>query len=148
MSDIVISRLFTELEVVGLKPRGVTGTSIDFHEPPDKGLLDLVLRLHIPKDDVENPYEEDSLITYLSTDLTLHAVDLMDRLGPESDSWRSYLKIQTDLIRDRRKSEYAHPTRGSDNLRDQYLADECTKEEWISARNEVKSRYAWPGDYR
>ena len=148
MSDIAIGRLIREMEAVGLKPKGVNGTIIEYHEEPDKALVDLITRLHIPKDDVVDPYVEDSIRTYLSTDLTLHAKDLMSKLGPESDEWRAYLKIQTDLIKERRRSEYAHPERGSDSLRDQYLADECTKEEWLEARALIKERYAWPGDYR
>jgi hypothetical protein len=148
MGDVAIGRLFREMEAVGLKPKGIQGNSFDFHEEPDRALLDLVTRLHIPKDDVVNQYEEDSIITYLSTNLTMHASSLMSLLGPDSDEWKAYLKIQTDLIKERRRQEYGHPERGSDSLRDQYLADECTKEEWLVARDLVKEKYPWPGDYR
>lgn len=143
-----VSRLIREFEALGVPVKAVEGGSIIFFENPDFTFRVMVEDAHVPDDVVENPYEEDPLITYLSTDLEARASNIMDQVGSGSAEWLAYLKLQTDLIKTRRREAYAHPETGSDGLRDQYLAGECTKEEWLITRSGIKNSYAWPGGYR
>lgn len=145
-----LSRLVEECKAVGLDALGIdSNNQLVFGDEPDAELLGLVEAAHIPRDAVgdTDPYFNPDYITYISTDLEsyLPAQALKDRVSAEQ--WEAYRSLQTDLIRNLRSSAYSHPD-GSDGLRDQYLADELSKEEWLAKRQEVKDRYPWPGDYR
>lgn len=147
MSDL--TRLLNEYLVVGIKVLGINGAEFIFDGEPNHNLIDLVNRAHI-EDDFEPKYGEVSYLTYLTTDLENYppTIRLREFLGSESLEWKGYLTLQTNMIRDLRKSAFAHPTTGSDGLRDQYLADELTKEDWLLVRQQIKDRFPWPGNYR
>ena len=159
-SGVTASRLVEECKAVGVDAIGV-----DQYErvvfspkqegedysliPNDQNIYLLVEAAHIPDDGVEmyqgNPHQ-----TYISTDLESYqlAQNLKQYLTTTSGAWDAYLKLQTDKIRWYRKAAYGHPVTGSDGMRDQYLAEECTKEEWLTTRSGIKDLYPWPGDYR
>lgn len=151
MTNKFLSRLVEECRAVGLDAKGINSNNeLFFGEEPNPELLALVENAHIPRDDIgdRDPYFNPDYITYISTDLESYPPAQALKAYITDEQWQAYLAIQTSLIKNLRASAYQSPIDGSDGLRDQYLADELTKEEWLAKRQEVKDRYPWPGNYR
>lgn len=132
-------RLFDELTAVGLAPTGITDGEPVFPRllsPEEHQLLFGVKKAHVADDAV-----------YAATDLANSPLtsDLRALLGVPSSEWSAYLTLQTDMIRNNRRTAYQEE---ADPIFFDAEADSTTKTAWLAKRTDIKERFPWPGDYR
>ncbi len=133
-------RLMDELRAVGVSPRGFRDGEPFGYPQENRQLVLAVGAAHIPDESA-----------YLSTNLETYAAELKTFLGAQSPEWSAYLRVQTDLIRSRRREKYVEAGGLNQRILEMISDGETflnAVDASVAAKEAVKQLYPWPGTYR
>ena len=130
-------RLKLEVIAVGLPDYSIVREGIPFISgltDQQKEALSAVLSAHVSDDS-----------QYIKIDFESSEEALKVRAVTDELQWKSYCSVQINLIKSKREEAYKNE---SDSAFFDYQSGGITKEEWMAKREEVASRYPYPGTYR